>query len=836
MTQEARNSKAFFRLNGGLNTEINELNFPDGFTRDEENYELLVDGSRRRRKGLATESGAGAAHTVATFAAGDKSQAYIWTNAGGDPDKKILCFRSGSTIHFADADETVSDGWASGNISFLPFYSPAATTANVNKNSVSFSSGRGYLFVSGPYIKSFYVTYDQDTGAFSSTEISLRVRDFGDLDDGVAVAYEPATLTETHRYNLRNRGWREDRITQYDVDLSKFPSKNAIWHKGYERTYAGSIAEADGTRGWNSTKLENEAFGSSSAPRGSLFIDPYNSTFGYGSGASGTGAVIATTISTWTQVADGDDWTVTLTTADAHGLTPGDEFTIDGNQFIYQFTLPEGIGNSGPVTGSLDGNWTADPLPAPTGGATPNTITFTYESFHADLFNNYTGGFTSQYEALGSIDGSGTSLARASGAEHGDSFDAIEFHAGRIFYGGMKNQEFADTIVFSQVAQTQEQFGRCYQEADPTDENFNALVATDGGTIVIPGMGGVLNLVSVRNSLIVIARDGVWEISGGQRGVFTADGYSVRKLTTLGGSSADGYSKIEDTLVYSGPGGMMLIAPNQYTGQLEVQNAIEQTIQTLWNQVADAEQENCSMVYDDSIRRLYVLYGSDGASVDGVNTMLVFDVKSSAWAKYTFNRPSNNVLLCGFAIPNADDSSNNKKVKFVYQASTTTVQIADFDQTTFDDWDGNNGPLPYLVFGHDGIGDWQRRRQAPVITVFSKRTETGYTAAGGGFDPVNESSTLMSAYWDWTDDPITGKGGATYPDTTAKASGQQQVYRHTRQFVPSGVNDVDGYPVVVTRNKVRGRGRSLQLRFDGAEDKDSHILGFQTNYKVTRRV
>ena len=53
MTQEQQTSKNFFYLNGGLNTEFNELGFPEGYTTDEANYELLVDGSRRRRKGLA---------------------------------------------------------------------------------------------------------------------------------------------------------------------------------------------------------------------------------------------------------------------------------------------------------------------------------------------------------------------------------------------------------------------------------------------------------------------------------------------------------------------------------------------------------------------------------------------------------------------------------------------------------------------------------------------------------------------------------------------------------------------------------------------------------------
>jgi len=91
---------------------------------------------------------------------------------------------------------------------------------------------------------------------------------------------------------------------------------------------------------------------------------------------------------------------------------------------------------------------------------------------------------------------------------------------------------------------------------------------------------------------------------------------------------------------------------------------------------------------------------------------------------------------------------------------------------------------------------------------------------------VNESSCLMSARWDWSDNEISGKVATAH-----------QVYRHVRAFQPAGAGPYeDGYPVVVTRNKVRGRGRALQLRFEGEPEKDTHILGYSTNYKIERRV
>lgn len=809
MTQEVQQSKDFFRLNGGLNTEINELTFPDGFTTDEANYELMPDGSRRRRKGLGAESGQGAAQTVGTWTSSEFSQSYLWRDAGGDPDKNIMVFRQGDTLYFADADETVSGGWYSQPVAIEVFETSGATTANTDDKPLTFSQGRGFLFVSGPYYESFYVEFD-GTSTFTANPITLRIRDFSDIEDGENTAKEPTgTITADHRYNLRNRGWKQDDMDTYFSDKSKHPAKNSVWWRGYKRTYGASIYEKDGQRSWDSNKLEAEAFGSSSAPRGSLFLEPYDTTFGYGISAAGSGVHAVTT---WSFVDGGATWTVTITTATAHGLGVGDDFLWEGHNS--SFNAEYAPGEPDLKFFSWSGKHTT------IAGTTGSTVVITVDEPTGYQF------FTSwanQYLALGDVDAT-LSLDRSIGTTHTDGMSAIEFHAGRVFMGGMRNSEFADTIFFSQIADSEEKFGRCFQEADPTDEHFNSLTPADGGTIIIPGMSGVQNLVSVRDSLIVVAREGVWEISGGRRGVFTANGYSVRKLSDQGGNAPLGTQSIESALVYTGPGGIFIVQPNEFTGLLEVSSASETTIQTLWNQIPDAEQIRMQCAYDPALRRMYFMYGPDGTGV-GIDTFLIFDARALAWFKYTFDTPSDNELVAGFSIPNADDSSTtNKMMKFIYKATSSTVNIADFDQTDFDDWDGTNGPLPYLVFGHDMMGDAQRRGQAPIITVYSKRTETGYTDTGAGWDPVNDSSTLMSAYWDWTDDAVTNKIGA-----------QQQVYRHVRHFVPADANDVDGYPIVVTRNKVRGRGRALQLRFDGATDKDSHVIGFTTNYKITRK-
>lgn len=400
---------------------------------------------------------------------------------------------------------------------------------------------------------------------------------------------------------------------------------------------------------------------------------------------------------------------------------------------------------------------------------------------------------------------------------------AVAYHAGRAWYAGIQDSEWADTIFFSKIAQRPVAFSICHQEADPTNPEFNQLSSSDGGTIVIPNLGQVQRMVSMRDSIIVFSDQGVWEIGGGERGVFTALGYSVRQITEAECSSARAPLVIGNRAIYTGPRGIHVIAPNQFTSVLEESSISEQTVQTLWNSIPSARQQRVQTVFDSALDRVYFLYGDAGDNTNHYANALIFDLRIGAYYKYKFNTSAAVGILGAISTTESDATDANKKIKWAAQITATNIETCDLDQTDYIDFGGLESPLPFMLTGWDNIGDFQRRRQAPVITVFAKRTETGYTDTGNGFDPVNESSNLLTAYWDWTDDAVTGKIGS-----------QNQTYRHVRSFVPSATDDETGYPVVVTRNKVRGRGRVLQLRFDGEATKDSHILGFTTNYKVSR--
>jgi len=819
---ERRLKKNHLRLNRGLNTESNEISFPDGFTVDEQNYELLVDGSRRRRKALALETG-GSTKTVATITSSQVQTSFKWRGVDGDPDKNFVVHQVGNILYFTDDAEIISTTYNATTIDLTAHIVDSSTTdATVANNVCQFSFGRGHLFVTHKYLKPFYIEYNATTDTFTTNVIQILVRDFDGIDDGVGVDTEPlTTLTNDHKYNLRNRGFKQDDIDQYFTDVSKYPAKNALWYRGYRRQTDVTYSDLDGIQIWNSAKLDGEAFGNASAPQGSLFLDPLDTTFAVSTSGGGLSVAI-TADGTFTTGGGINGGTITLFVT-AHGRVATDQITISGNSWEYQAGGDNiDFDYNGVYTLNADGD-----IPNATGEAmrTTGNLTNAIDIFIPSIDPQF-GSFTTT-DPDGQIDG-GDSLAKSDGEALTVGPKAVGFFAGRVWYAGIEASEWADTIFFSKIAQRAIAYGLCHQELDPTDQDLNSLSSSDGGTIVIPNLGRVHRFIPTRDSILVFSDQGVWEIGGGQRGVFTATGYSVRKVTDAECSSDRSPILIGTGAVYTGPRGIHQIAPNEFTSVLEETNISEQLIQTLWNEIPTVNQQVVQTIHDDALGRIYFLYGDSGLSGSSHNinqyaNALVLDLKVGAYYKYVFDVGTAAGILTAYAITDSDSSDSNKKIKWSCETSTTVITTCDLDQTAYVDFGGSESPLPFFETGWDNLGDFQARRQVPVITVYAKRTETGYTLTGNGFDPDNESSNLLTARWDWTDDSVSGKIGS-----------QNETYRHVRGFVPSGTTDVDGYPVVVTRNKIRGRGRVLQLRFDGAATKDSHILGFTTNYKISR--
>jgi len=116
----------------------------------------------------------------------------------------------------------------------------------------------------------------------------------------------------------------------------------------------------------------------------------------------------------------------------------------------------------------------------------------------------------------------------------------------------------------------------------------------------------------------------------------------------------------------------------------------------------------------------------------------------------------------------------------------------------------------------------------PYIYTFLENEETivtdsGDTVTDSGEQVVTVPSLLMQTYWDWastkvefvydiTGELVTDSGD---PVWILAAPDSMQVYRHR-----------DGYLTSVAKNRVRGRGKSLQLHFESEGPSDFNLLGW----------
>jgi len=452
------------------------------------------------------------------------------------------------------------------------------------------------------------------------------------------------------------------------------------------------------------------------------------------------------------------------------------------------------------------------------------------------------------------------------------------FWAGRVWYTGIKSSVMGNWLMFSQSSLDDSRFDACYQEADPTSEAVSDLVASDGGVIPIQGAGSILKLLPLHNSLLVFANNGVWQVGSPDTG-FSAFSYSVNKISSVGAISPQSISMVEDTIYYLTDTGVYTIklSPNGISFD---SNAItDLVLKTMFNSIPSVGKLYLQSIFHEEDKRIYWVYNSDELQ-DGIrdrytkNKAIVYDTRIKAFYTLSFSTPSGLIphIISGIMTKGRNSNDNSRSVltdsgDTVIDASGNTVvsghnyvsgrnktikwlvcnpistmgagqfnyTFADFDVAAvydapakFRDWyTKDNVGVPYRAYvmtGYDLLGDSDKKKEALYITVHSVRTET---ASDVDFQVANESSIFLTTQWDWTDDIAAGKWSAP-----------AQVYRHIRPFVPSAASDLPskGYPVISTKNKVKGRGRVVVIRFDDEEDKDMKLIGWEAMYVANANV
>lgn len=764
---QVKGSKLYNQFVAGLITEATALTYPENASYDEVNFELLRNGSRRRRRGIAKD------YDV-TFANAQIDEAdvrdgeivkYKWEAAAGVGSNNFYVVQVGDKLLFWD-NETFLDT--------IDLSTHAVNAAKLPSAKCQFATGRGYLFVVNPYMEPIYVEYDTQARTFSSTEIVIQIRDTKGLDDGLDIDERPSTLSDKHLYNLLNQGWVADAVIDYygqdPIETFYYVSANgpntpgynpAVYPSNADIIYLGKVTSSSNPQDLNKfTSLEifKTHFGSTPAPKGHYILDAFN---------------------------------------------------IDRQAAI----------DEGDIVG---------PLTEPT--IVPEIYT-----------------------------------ARPA---------TVAFYAGRVWYGGVANNEYTGTIFASQLLEKVEDAGKCYAINDPTSEDLSDPLATDGVRIPIQEMGENIKLISLNNALLVFASNGVWSIQG-VSGAFTATDYSVRKLTNSGAISAGSIVEVENNLAYWSTSGIFLMQPDKITGYLTPQSISISTIQTLYDELPSIAKFQVSATYDNVKKRIVWYYSEEdsrtktngswgtGSYRGWYDKALIFDTALQAFSVWAFSDPGefHPIFMSGSlmsAIVGRNQVEDGVEVQTdQVQVNGDDVVIIDFDEIVADqeqllltidgnarrigwstysndwdfkdfyDWSGDGAEAPaYLETGAEINQDVLRDKQVPYLGVVFQRTENSYTITdadtmgGGDFEWEGESGCMVYSKWDW------------FNADTGRWSTPWQAYKLEGNFnyddTQNGTFEYEGgQTVVVTKHKLRGRGYAVQLRFEVDPGKDCHLLGWQ---------
>lgn len=766
---------------GGLITEASPLTFPQNASLDELNFVLNKDGSRSRRLGMDVENNFNSIFAGSYNYPGTSRliiNSFKWDNVGGDPQKTVIVVQTGLKVDFFDGGNPTLSGTLIHSDTFT------------YPNRLSFAAVDGRLIVTSGGKDIVIYTYDSITNTLSLERKRLLIRDLFGLEDiapdgtdmrsGTGISYRPLNDGSgllKHMYNLKNQTWAIPRPAFDNIETPVDVVSEFYVHAGSKYpSNADSIIPfiyADTNSKLNKTMIRfdpknmvNNPPGTLAAPRGYFIIDALDR------GTSRQAEIIK-----------------------------------------LQSKYPQSDPNS---TSRV-----ADAIPTDT---TPNGPSCVCE------------------------------------------------YAGRIWYAGFPGDiiggdsyspKMSSYVLFSQLVKDSTDITSCYQEADPTDKNNSDLVDTDGGFLRIQGAYNISGMVNLGTNLLVFAQNGVWSISGGNSYGFTATNYKVSKLTSAGCISPGSIVVVENSIFYWGRDGIYNISQNQY-GDYSATNITIKTIQRFYNAIPELIAKYSEGVYDSFEKQVKWLY-YNGLGLDQPPIELILDLNLNAFYKhqikpvdtdafgtiktgyplvlkgiqtnpYSYDYTEQEVVSGPFSdnvVVGVNDVivnirqvvSGTKEVMYLillgpYGEALQSYTFGSYSNTFHYDWTTFLGEYidaeSHLITGYLSGGDYQRNKQIVYLTVHCARTEVGSST-----EITDRSSCLTQVQWDWTNDASSNRW-----------TRQFQSYRLFGPYYPDPDNDTDlssKFNVIETRNKVRGQGKVISIKFNSEPGNHLTIYGWSIN-------
>ncbi len=542
----------------GLFTEASGLNLPDNSASEIWDVEVSSAKKITRRPGWEYENNF-TNHTIDRT--GGVVGGFLWQNASGDGTVDVYVLQVGATLHFFRAADPFSFDKSAVTIDLTGF-SPAGA-AIPDTVECQYSEGNGLVFVTHPFLDTFYLTFNSLT-SITATQIDPLIRDLeglisrnnadsADLTINERQTSTFAALHDTHHYNLFNQGWHYNgnaAITAWDTARTDMPANSDIWW-----------AFTDSSGDWAAAQVARIDLGNTPAPKGHYILNVYEEDR---SGVSGVGSV-----------------------------------------------------SSIPIVS--------------------------------------------------------TSQQRAS---------TSAFFSGRLWLAGINASGNNSKVYFTQVVQRDIQYNHFYQQNDPTIEFTPDLLPSDGGFVSIPDSGTIHKLLALRQVIMVFAQHGVWAITGSTGLGFTADDFSVVKISDTPTTTSKTFVVAEGLPMWWNDDGIHALTETSGGIGFAVVDVTDDTIKSFFEAVSLSSRKHAKGGYNPITKTVQWLYHStEQATIDTLaayDRVLTFNLRQGAWLPWTISAGDLKVHhpIVSTAL-NAAVVINNTVTDFGYSSTITTTFATD---------------------------------------------------------------------------------------------------------------------------------------------------------------
>jgi len=760
----------------GFITEATGLNFPENAATSASNCEFTIVGDTVRRLGIDVEEN-GSSLNVNPI--GLAVSTYIWNNPGGDGNAKLLVRQVGGILYFykiyAASPNSPLSTQRLGNTVSLSYATPVGGIFDTSIE-CQYADGNGYLFVFHPNLEPQYISYNVSQQTFTLGVISVTTRDFTGVNDGLVINTRPSTLTSDHQYNLINQGW-----TTGNPWL-------ALASNSYTVGTTGStvFTVASGMSGVSNGQQVSIATGNDALLTNPVFAPPgigQNFQVATGTVTNYTGTSLTINISS-------------VSTSDPRFLGQSDVswyITPYTSGYINTFFAAAGVYPSNADVWWYFKNSSGAFDPATTitnvnlnSAQSPQGHVLT-PAFHWD-----------RSSSTGISVGQVSTFARpATGA----------WFQGRMWCTGVNALQAASTdtsqyswnenIYFSQITTNPLEFGNCFQVNDPTAEDFNSLLPTDGGVITVVGSGTIHKLFPIANGLLVFANNGVWFITGSTGIGFAANDYTISKISSVKVLSSNSFVDVLGLPFFWNEEGIYQVMTQQ-NGSLSVEPITVGTILSYYNAIPKASKKYARGDYDPIN---YVIQWSFRSTPESnvsnryqYDTILNFNTYNKAFYPYDLSNTGtqfiNGVVYVSYPYLGNDTPEPGFKYPCVTQSSSQYfLSFAEEFDTSYLDW-GVADYTSTFTTGYKLHGGAWRKFQIPYLYTYSRND--GYSAF------------YVQSVWDY---------GINFDSNKWSSP----------QFVE--INDANA-GVVIRRHRLRGRGEVLQLKITSVSGQPFDLMGW----------